>query len=122
MPTKWQLMSTSLTEMSLEYEQGDKGKMNDDRLLLGLRQSSVSRPVQMLGFPMLCHGIRLISDHVAPLVGAKQAGVIVHAEMCVKSTRIADMVSAVWTEDLLYHHPTGVDLSTTQCPDRMKGR
>ena len=83
MPTKWQLRPTSSTGMSLEYEHDDEGKMDDDRLLLGLRQSFVSRPVRMLGFPVLSHGLRLVSDHVAPLVGAKHAGAIVHAEMCV---------------------------------------
>ena len=75
---------------------------DDDRLLLGLRWSFASRTVRMLGLPVLSHGLRLVGDHVAPLVGAKHAGTIVHADMCVHGARVVHVVSTVWTEDLLY--------------------
>ena len=55
----------------------------------------------MFGFPVLSHGIRLVGDKVAPLVGAEHAGTIMHANMRVHGVGVTGVVSTVRTKDLL---------------------
>ena len=50
---------------------------------------------------MLSHGIRLVGDKVAPLVGAEHAGMIMHANMHVHGVGVAGVVSTVRTKYLL---------------------
>ena len=71
----------------------------------------------MMRFPVLNHGIRLVGDTVAPLVGAEHAGMIMHANMRVDGVGVVGVVSTVRTKDLLYRRAMCVNLRTTQCPN-----
>ena len=65
---------------------------------------------------MLSHGIRLVGDTVAPLVGAEHADTIMHANMCVDGVGVVGVVSTVRTKDL-YRRAVCVNLRMTQCPN-----
>ena len=66
---------------------------------------------------MLSHGIRLVGDTVAPLVGTEHAGMIMHVNMRVDGVGVVGVVSTVRTRDLLYRRAMYVNLRMTQYPN-----